>query len=304
MNPYDRSNMTYNDLMGLREDLKNKDFVFTAEINPPKGSDYSKALANAQKLKGLVSAINITDNSGAAMKMCPMALSHIIQKETGIEAIWQMTCRDRNRLALQSDLLGGFALGLVNLLPLRGDPPQGELKEEKCFDFGTEDLLKAISALEESGTNFCTGSAAHPGMPDLKTQRETMERRIGFGVEFFQTQICFKQNQLNKFVDSIGEDIAGKTLLGLTPLKSLKQAEFMNKNVWGVDVPESHLKAMQESFAGLDPDSNKAKQKQQECGLKLAKEFVDQVKTTPLKGIHLMAIGQETILGDIIKYIN
>ncbi len=301
--------------MSLREDLQNKDFVFTAEINPPKGADYSLALANAQKLSGLVSAINITDNSGAAMKMCSLALSHIIQRETGIEAIWQMTCRDRNRLALQSDLLGGAALGLVNLLPLRGDPPQGELKEEKCFDLATEDLIKAIAAiksnknyegeeLKKGGADFCIGSAAHPGIPDLKSQRETMDRRMALGVEFFQTQICFDLEQLDQFVESIGDDIAAKTLLGLTPLKSLKQAEFMNKNVWGVTVPESHMEAMKASFAGLDPESDEAKQKQQKCGLELAAELVQHLKQTPIKGVHLMAIGQEAILGDIINAIN
>ena len=136
--------------MSLRQDLANKDFVVTAELNPPKHIDLSKLITNAKKLKGLVSAINITDNSGAGMKMTSLVASYLMQQETGIEAIWQMTCRDRNRLGLQSDLIGGAALGLKNLLILRGDIPvkDGSLAEEKCFDFSTDDLLKAIKALE------------------------------------------------------------------------------------------------------------------------------------------------------------
>jgi len=302
--------------MSLRQDLSSDKFIITAELNPPKHIDLTKLLTNAGKLKGLVSAINITDNSGAGMKMASLAASYIMQRDTGTEAIWQLTCRDRNRLGLQSDLIGGAALGLKNLLILRGDIPikDGSLPEDKCFDLSTDDLLKAIQALKSGkdydgidlkGTapDFCVAAAAHPGMPDLKAQTETMKRRFENGAEFFQTQICFEKEQIARFVESIGDELASKTLLGITPLKTIKQAEFMNKNIWGVTVPDSQIKIMQDALADKDPQSDEGKTRMQEQGLALTKELVDYIKTTPLKGIHIMAIGQESILDKIIKTI-
>jgi methionine synthase / methylenetetrahydrofolate reductase(NADPH) len=293
--------------MSLKKDLKEKSFLITTEINPPKSTDASKALSNASKVKGLVSAINITDNSGANMKMCPMALSYLIQSELGIETIWQMTCRDRNRLALQSDLLGGIALGLKNLLPLRGDDPKtGDHPESRfAYDFETEELLLAISKLksgedfnshkveiETKAFDYCVGSAAHPGLADLEKQKETMLKREDLGVEFFQTQICFDLEQIYKFLDSIGEDLASKTLIGITPIKTLGQAQFINRNIWGVNIPEKILSRI---------GSSEHVQKE---GLKISKELVDEIKKTPFKGIHLMAIGQENVLDEIINAIS
>lgn len=302
--------------MSLRSDLNSNKFIITTEINPPKSANVSESIINASKVKNLVSAINITDNSGAGMKMSSMVLSYLIQSKLGLETIWQITCRDRNRLALQSDMLGAWALGIKNILALRGDIPPGAsgLKEEKCFDLNTDELLVAIQKMKigedldgkiftplNNLPEFCAGSAAHPGVPDLKTQKETMQKRMDFGVEFFQTQICFEKDQINRFIDSIGSELASKTLLGLTPLKSFKQAEFMNKNVWGVTVPETHLSIMQSAILENDPDSDESKQKQHLAGLEMACDLFDYIKTTPLKGVHIMAIGQEQVLDLIIQ---
>jgi 5,10-methylenetetrahydrofolate reductase len=302
--------------MSLRSDLNSNKFIITTEINPPKSADVSESIINASKVKNLVSAINITDNSGAGMKMSSMVLSYLIQSKLGLETIWQITCRDRNRLALQSDMLGAWALGIKNILALRGDIPPGAsgLKEEKCFDLNTDELLVAIQKMKigedldgkiftplNNLPEFCTGSAAHPGVPDLKTQKETMQKRMDSGVEYFQTQICFEKDQINRFIDSIGSELASKTLLGLTPLKSFKQAEFMNKNVWGVTVPETHLSIMQSAILENDPDSDESKQKQHLAGLEMAYDLFEYIKTTPLKGVHIMAIGQEQVLDLIIK---
>jgi methylenetetrahydrofolate reductase (NADPH) len=302
--------------MPLKSDLLTKNFIITTELNPPKSSDIGESLKNAAKVKDLVSAINITDNSGAGMKMCSLVLSYLIQSKTGLETIWQITCRDRNRLALQSDMLGAWALGIKNILALRGDIPPGasSLKEEKCFDLNTDELLDAIKKMQigedlegkifkplNNLPEFCTGSAAHPGVPNLKSQKETMLKRIDKGVDFFQTQICFEQEQIEKFIDSIGNELASKTLLGLTPLKNLKQAEFMNKNVWGVTVPDSHLEQMKKAIVNNDSDSEISKKQQQLVGLELASKLFDYIKTTPLKGVHLMAIGQEQDLDFIIN---
>lgn len=300
--------------MSLREDLKSQNkFVFTAELNPPRGSSTEALLANAQKISGLVSAINITDNSGASSKMCSLVASAVIHAKLGLETIWQVTCRDRNRLALQSDLYGAWALGLKSILPLKGDMPQGALSAEKCFDLNTEDLIGMISSLksmkdfegkEISGSekiDFCIGSAAHPGVPDLKTQTETMLRRIDQGVEFFQTQICYDPEQISRFVDAIGTELASKTILGLTPLKSVKQAHFMNDKIFGVTVPLSQISALDSARAEHDEDSDLGKSLMQEEGLRQTKILLDFIKSTPLKGVHIMAIGQESKLDQIIN---
>jgi methylenetetrahydrofolate reductase (NADPH) len=307
--------------MGFRQDLEKKNFVITAELNPPKGTDPALTIANAKRISKLVSAINITDNSGANMKMCSLALSFLVEREAGIETIWQMTCRDRNRLALQSDLLGGRALGLKNILPLKGDEPKtGDHAETaQCFDWSTEDLLKAIANLKQGkdfnenpvsidkiSFDYCVGSAAHPGLADtaLEGQCQTMKRRSDLGVEFFQTQICFEIDQIKKFVDSIGEELARKTIVGITPLKTLNQALFIDKNIFGVKVPAAHLSAMEEALAGQDPKSEPAKSAQQKKGLELTRNLVEEIRKLPLKGVHLMAIGQENILDQIIKAIS
>jgi 5,10-methylenetetrahydrofolate reductase len=215
---------------------------------------------------------------------------------------------------LQSDLLGAAALGLSNLLVLRGDAPLEPLKEEKCFDLNTEDLIQAITALKsgkdldgndlkEGVPDYCAAAAAHPGVPNLAAQKETMLKRMDMGVEFFQTQICFEKGQIDKFIESIGDELASKTILGITPLKALAQANFMNKNIFGVTVPDSHLERMQKALGDSDPKSEQGKASQQKQGLELARDLVSYIKTTPLKGIHIMAIGQEDVLEQIIKSI-
>jgi len=304
--------------MSLREDLHTKDFVITAELNPPKGSSPKALISNAAKIKNKVSAVNITDGSGASMKMCPLAISYLVQAEAGVEAIWQMTCRDRNRLALQSDLLGGWALGLKNVLVLGGDPvDKGDAPEAKpVYDLNTENLIKAITELksgkdfdgndvniEEAGFNFCVAAAAHPAVPDLKKQAETMRRRLELGAEFFQTQICFEKDQLSKFAESIGSELASKTLVGITPLKTLRQGLFINKNIWGVDVPENVLNAMDKALGTDDPKSDSAKLNQATKGIELSKPIVEHARSLGFKGIHLMAIGQENNLDTIIDGI-
>lgn len=301
--------------MSLRSDLENRDkFIITAELNPPKGTSLAKLMTNAKKIKDLVSAINITDNSGANMKMFSLAPSYLIQQELGVDSIWQVTCRDRNRLGIQSDLLSGVALGLRNLLPLRGDDPKtGDHPDcGQNYDLQTEELLQAIDSMkagkDQAGNeidisevpfDYCVGSAAHPGVPDLAGQAETMKRRQGMGVEFFQTQICFENDQLDKFYEAIGEDLARKTIVGVTPIKSLGQAKFMNDNIYGVTVPEEFLKELEEA-ANSSEDKEESKKAQQQKGLELTKRFVDHLRTLPFKGIHLMAIGQESVLDQII----
>ena len=340
--------------MTLRQDLNSNKFIFTAELNPPKAADISILLERAHPLKNLVSAINITDNSGASMKMASLAVSYLMQRETGIEAIWQMTCRDRNRLGLQSDLLGGWALGLRNILILSGDPAdKGDAPTTKgSFDLKSDELLLAVAKLKQgkdyddnplaqgiassptaprndggvvagndgaphndrhcetrsveaipvpSIVDYCAAAAAHPGVPDLKAQAETMQRRYDIGAEFFQTQIVFDIDQLKRFADSIPEELAKKTLIGITPLKTLGQANFINKNIWGVNIPQTDIAAMTAAIGIDDAKSADAMKRQHQAGLKIAKTIVDEVRKLPFKGVHVMAIAQEDRLAEIIS---
>lgn len=304
--------------MSLKEDLSNTNFIATAELNPPKSFECEKLLENASKLKGLVSAINITDNSGATVKISSMTVSHLIYREFNIEPIWQITCRDRNRLAVQSDLLSAKLLNLVNILPLRGDElKQGDYPDAKAsFDLNTEELIQVIKKLETGSDlagkelkphlnnfKFCVGSAAHPGLEDLTAQKETMLRRLSLGVDFFQTQICFDLDQLKRFRDVIGQDLAAKTLLGITPIKSLKQAEFMNKNIWGVSVPEYISTDLEAVVKNEKLSEAESIEMQREIGLKYSQEICLHVKNLGFKGIHLMAIGQEAHLSEILQRI-
>ncbi len=302
--------------MTLRQDLSSNKFIFTAELNPPKAANADILIARARPLKNLVSAINITDNSGASMKMASLAVSYLMQRETGIEAIWQMTCRDRNRLGLQSDLLGGWALGLRNILILSGDPAdKGDAPTTKgSFDLKSDELLTAVSKLKqgqdfdnnkvEGVIDYCAAAAAHPGAPDLKAQAETMQRRLDAGAEFFQTQIVFDIDQLKRFADSIPESLARKTLVGITPLKTLGQANFINKNIWGVNIPEANMATMTAAIGTDDAKSPDAMKRQHEAGLEIAQKLTAELRKLPFKGAHIMAIAQEDRLVDIIKYLS
>jgi 5,10-methylenetetrahydrofolate reductase len=306
--------------MSLRSDLKEKSFIYTAELNPPKSNECQTLLKNAQQIESLVSAINITDNSGATVKLSALAASILIQQKIAVETIWQVTCRDRNRLALQSDFLGASALGIKNILPLRGDAlEKGDYPEAaaKSFDLSsTEELFNIIYKLKAGvdlagkalkpfdSIDMCVGSAAHPADMNLKQQKEKMLRRIDLGVEYYQTQICFDHQELMAFKESIGDELAAKTLVGLTPLKTLGQANFIDKNIWGVNVPESFLNELSECIDANKDSKDEANLKaQHEVGLKQAQVVVKQCKELGFKGVHVMAIGQESLLNPILTQL-
>lgn len=287
--------------MTLAEALNQKKIIITCELAPPKGTDVSNLSNTALLLKNLVDAINLTDGQGGNMRMCPLAAAQFLLKE-GIDVIWQLTCRDRNRIALQADCLGANALGIKNVLPMKGDDPKsGDHPEAKpVFDLETTELIKTLKKLNDgfdmSGnelkgkTNFLIGCTAHPNAPDLVKQKELIKERFTFGAGFIQTQICYDIDQIKKFVDSLGE-FAKKTIVGITPLKSLKMANFMNEKVFGVTVPEKIMQRIESS-----------KDQRQE-GLDIAKETIAQLKSTGVGGVHVMAVGQENVLPEIIKFL-
>lgn len=173
--------------MTLKDAINNGKFIVTCELAPPKGTDVSSLIQLATSVKDLVDAVNLTDGQGGNMRMCPLAASAFLLKKE-IDVIWQVTCRDRNRIALQADCLGAFAVGVRNILPMRGDDPQkGDHPDAKAvFDLDSTELIKVIGALNSgfdmSGkelngkTDFLIGCTAHPNPPDLGKQKELLSK--------------------------------------------------------------------------------------------------------------------------------
>ena len=287
--------------MTLAEALNQKKFIITCELAPPKGTDVSSLSKMAILLRDLICAVNLTDGQGGNMRMCPLPAAHFLLKED-VDVIWQLTCRDRNRIAIQADCLGAGALGIKNVLPMKGDDPKsGDHPDAKAvFDLETIGLIKVLKKLNDGfdmtgnglkgKTNFLIGCTAHPGIPDLLKQQELIKEKFSLGVNFVQTQICYEIDQIKKFAESLGE-FAKKTIIGITPLKSLKMASFMNEKVFGVTVPEKTMKRIEG-----------AKEQRQE-GLIIARETVNELKNTGIGGIHVMAVGQEQALPEVVSFL-
>ncbi len=277
--------------MSLREALKNGKFVVTAEIGPPKGVDVTDFLNNAELLRGRVDAINVTDQQSAVMRLGSLAGCYLL-KQKGFEPIFQMTCRDRNRIALQSDLLNAYVLGIENVLCLTGDHvvlgdhPQAM----PVFDLDSVSLLQAAKRLEQGydlagkelkgKPHFFLGASVTPGAEPLEPQLIKMEKKVKAGAQFFQTQTIYEPKKFEKFMKE-AEKFKVPVLVGIVLIRSVAMARFMNKNVAGVHVPE-------ELIDELDRAENKA-----EKSIEIAARLIKQMKPM-CQGVHIMAIGWET----------
>ncbi|MBN1958202.1 MAG: methylenetetrahydrofolate reductase [Desulfuromonadales bacterium] len=283
-------------MSGLAEKLKAGRFVITAEVAPPKGGDVAPALKTAEKLKH-VDAINVTDNQGACMRMSPVAVARCLVEE-GFEPILQLTCRDRNRMALQSELLGAAALGIKNLLVLTGDHPRfGDHKASRpVFDLDSIQLLQGIRKLESgfdmagnaliSSPGFFVGTAAAPAAEPQDLVLQKIRKKIAAGTDFFQTQAVFSRTQVAAFSTAVrAEKIP--VVLGVVLLKSLRMAEFLNDQIPGVQVPQDLLKRLD------DADDSLAE------GVKIAREMVTWARDL-CQGVHLMTFGREDLIPQIM----
>ena len=274
--------------MSFCNKIKSNKFLVTSEMGPPKGIDVKELLDEAELIKGRVDAINVTDLQSSVMKLGSLAVCRLL-KERGHEPIFQITCRDRNRLALQSDLLSAAVLGIENVLVLTGDyPTLGDHPEAKpVFDLGSIQLLKVIKTLE-SGTDmngnalkgvpkFCTGAVVNPGADPVEPEIIKMEKKIKAGARFFQTQAVYDIDMFKKFID-IAKHLDTVILAGIVLLKSAGMARYMNENVAGVLVPDNLIKEI--------GDAKDKQTKSVEIAVRLIKEL------KPLcRGIHIMPIG-------------
>jgi methylenetetrahydrofolate reductase (NADPH) len=284
----------------LQQKLSQGDFVITAEVCPPKGCDCTLFIHHAKTLSGTVDAINVTDNQGANMRISPLAASAMLL-QAGIEPILQLTCRDRNRLALQSELLGAAALGITNILALTGDHISfGDHREGKAvFDLDSVQLLECMqrlaSGFDLSGKKlegtplFFAGAAAAPEAEPFDLTLYKLRKKAAAGAQFLQTQAIFNPEKLGRFTEAAAP-LGMKVIAGILLLKSAAMARFINRNIPGLRVPEEIILELEQS---ADPSAT---------GLEIACRLARAVKRGA-NGIHLMAMGHEELIPEIIKAI-
>ena len=289
--------------MSFKEAFDSNKFLVTAEIGPGKGTDVEHVMKDADIIKNYVDAINVTDQQSSVMRLGSMAVSHFLI-DSGIDAILQMTCRDRNRLALQSDLLSAWSLGIKNVLSLTGDHPTlGDHPSAKpVFDLDSVSLLEVIEQLND-GTDmvgsplngapkFLSGAVVNPGADNeaaMDLQIMKMEQKIEAGAKFFQTQGVYDLDAFETFMKRIAP-LKTKILGGVILLKSVGMARYMNKNVAGVFVPEILIQELKDA-------ENKS-----EASMNIAVRLVKGMKDL-CDGVHIMALGWESKIPPILDAV-
>ena len=284
----------------LQQAVLNKDFLVTAEVAPPKGGNPARMLEVAEKLKGRVHAVNVTDGSRAVLRMSSVAASVILQ-QNGIEPVCQVACRDRNCLGLQADLMGAYALGVRNILALTGDPIKAgdHTKSRGVFELESVRLLKLISklnsgfdfndkAMPDEALNLFPGAAVDPQLKSVSGLQKRFEKKLEAGAEFFQSQMITDFDKLDKFMSQIACVSNKPILAGIFLLKSAKNAQFINKYVPGVDIPESTIDRLGNAENPLEE------------GVKIAAEQVKLAKTM-CQGVHMMAVKREDLIPEILS---
>jgi methylenetetrahydrofolate reductase (NADPH) len=285
----------------LRQAFESGKFVITAEAGPLKGTDTTELEEVARILKDKVDAVNVTDQQSSVMRLGSLAVSHLLTG-WGVEPIYQVTCRDRNRIALQSDLLSAAVLGIRNVMALTGDlPSSGDHPQAKpVYDLDSVSLLSVIRGLNDGkdmmgnelkgNTDFFTGAVVNPGADteaSYELQILKMERKVAAGAKFFQTQAIYDAEAFAKFMKRV-EPFKVPVLAGVIPLKSAGMARFMNKNVAGVNVPQ----AMIDRISKAD-DKTKT-------GIEMCGDLIKSLKGL-CQGVHIMAIGWEKKVPDILQ---
>jgi methylenetetrahydrofolate reductase (NADPH) len=284
--------------------LKSEKFIVTAEIGPVKGTNVQKMIDNIEILKKKVDALNVTDNQSAVMRY-PSVGGCLLIKEQGGEPIFQITCRDRNRLSIQSDLLFAYSRGVENVLCLTGDSlKMGDHPEAKpVYDIDSVQLIQLIHILNsgkdlsgndlEGGVNFCIGASATPSADPIEPQLIKFEKKLKAGIDFVQTQAVYDMEELKKFVDysrNINKKV--KILAGIVLLVSAGMAKWMNENIPGIFVPQNLIDEM----AKMPKGEGLSK------GIEIAGSLIKKIHDEKIcDGVHIMAIGKEQKVPDILK---
>ena len=297
----------------LQEKLASGQFAITAEMAPPKGCDFSEQLEVAELLKGKVDAVNVTDMQSACLKASSLGLCIKLQ-QNGIDAIVQMTGRDRNRMAIMGDVLSAAAFGINTVLALTGDHPTvGDCKEAlPVYDLDSVGILKMLSEMEATGTD-CGGNALSvtpklfkgavvtPVYDPLPLQISKLKKKVAAGAQFIQTQGIFDMDSLKSFMQQVrAADITVPIMAGIIPLKTAGMAKFMNANVPGIQVPDWMIQRLE--AAAAEGKEKGVKGLPMQAGMDMAAEFIAQIKAENVcEGVHIMAIGAEQNVPEILK---
>ena len=287
--------------MSLQPLLETGKFIVTTEVGPPKGTDVSEIEEVAELLRGKVDAANVTDQQSSVMRLGSLPVCHLL-KNKGVDPVFQITCRDRNRIALQSDLLSAYVLGVENVLAITGDlPALGDHPQAKpVYDLDSVQLLEVIGKLNQGydmtgnelmgKPKLLPGAVVNPGAntrPALELQLMKMEKKIEAGAKFFQTQAIYDPDTFAKFMKRV-EGFKTTVLAGIIPLKSAGMARFMNKNVAGVFVPEELIEKMT------------AAEDKAQTGIEIAANLIKDLKDM-CQGVHIMAIGWEKKVPTVLE---
>lgn len=288
--------------MTFKSKLESGQFTVTCEFGPIKGTETHELHENIELLKGKVDAVNVTDQQSSIMRMSAFATA-LMCVQGGLEPIYQMTCRDRNRIALQSDLLGAWTLGVRNVLTLTGDlPSQGDQPMAKgVFDLDSVTLLQAISTL--NGGHDMSGNELK-GSPDffagavVKVESNTeaseelqiikFRKKIAAGCKFFQTQAVYDPAAFEKFMKKV-EKYKVPVMVGVIPLRNAGSARYMNAHVAGIRVPDDLIQQM----------ASAAKEDREKVGIQMAADLIKKMKPM-CQGIHIMAVNWEKKVPEIM----
>ena len=288
----------------FREALKTKDFIVTAEAGPVKGANTEKTQEHIELLKDRVDALNVTDNQSSVMRY-PSLGTCLLIKEHGGEPILQITCRDRNRLAIQADLLFAFSRGINNALCLTGDSiDTGDHREAKpVFDLDSVQLVHLVHTLNsgkdmagnelDGGVDFCIGASATPSADPIEPQLVKFKKKLNAGVDFVQTQAVYDLDELKRFMEHARKvDGKVKVLAGIVLLVGARMATYMNENVPGIFVPQHLIDELAEAPKGMGLSK----------GIEIAGRLIRQIKEQKIcDGVHIMAIGREERVPEILE---
>lgn len=291
----------YSDLMKA---MGSGRFVLTGEIQPKKAASFHDVLKAARSLKGSVVACNVTDNTRANAYLSSLVVSEVIQREVGLEAVCQMTVRDRNRLALTSELLAAAALGIRNILTMSGD--HTSLSDNPAampvYDIDTAQFVKMVRGMVDEGVDLAgnrihgqvklhVGIVGNPNCDLLEVELLKIERKVRLGADFMQTQIVFDAERAKVFLAGMKSyDIP--VLVGITPCRSHSMANFISKKLPGISMPPHYMAELRRAEDGAD--GSQRVERVEEANFKFFSELVREIrKTTHASGIHVMAMGYE-----------
>ncbi|MCI0768912.1 MAG: methylenetetrahydrofolate reductase [Chloroflexi bacterium] len=273
-------------------------FLVTAELEPPKGVDLTKALATADILKDVTDAVNVTDQQASVMRAAPWAICRVLL-DRGLEPIMQMTARDRNRIALQSDLLAASILGIENVLCLTGDPTgTGDHPDAKAvFDLNVVAMVEAARSLQDGrdiaghelqgAPRFCVGAVANPGARPLEPELVKLEQKVEAGARFIQTQAVYDLDEFADFIEQT-KHLNVAVLAGIILLKSANQARFMNEKIPGIRVPDSLI------------DEIDGSQDRPATSVEIAARTIRGLQGL-CSGVHIMAMGWERHIPAVLR---